>query len=51
MGLKILAWLLLSSISKDDRKNTTTTNMKSLKQSMEEVAIDVELELELSENK
>lgn len=51
MGIKVLSWLLLLSISRNEKSNTVTTSVKSLKQNMEEVTIDVELELEPTEGK
>jgi hypothetical protein len=51
MGIKVLSWLLLLSISRNEKSNTATTSVKSLKQNMEEVTIDVELELEPTEGK
>ncbi len=50
MGIKVLNWLLLLSISNNERSNTTITNVRTLKQSMEEVVINVELELEPTED-
>ncbi|WP_243678363.1 hypothetical protein [Vulcanisaeta distributa] len=51
MGIKVLNWLLLLSISNNERNNTVITNVKPLKQNMEEVTINVELELEPPEDR
>ncbi|WP_243666349.1 hypothetical protein [Vulcanisaeta sp. JCM 16159] len=51
IGIKVLNWLLLLSISNNERNNVTITNVRTLKQSMEEVVINVELELELPEDR
>ncbi|ADN50417.1 hypothetical protein Vdis_1028 [Vulcanisaeta distributa DSM 14429] len=51
MGIRTLSRLLLLSISRNGRSNATITNMRSLKQNTEEVIINVELELELTEGK
>ncbi|BDR91924.1 hypothetical protein [Vulcanisaeta souniana] len=51
MGSRILTWLLLIGINKDNKGNTAITNTKPLSQDPEEVIINVELELELTEDK
>ncbi|GAB6947281.1 hypothetical protein JCM16161A_14110 [Vulcanisaeta sp. JCM 16161] len=54
MGLRGSTWMLLSNINKNNknsRRNTAIISVRSLRRNAEEVAIDVELELELTEDK